>query len=70
MEWYRLLSRFRANGWMVAVHNDYMLNGMPMTFWLLTHPSGRFVKGEGETDEIAILECQAQMKIVLMDRKP
>jgi len=42
MEWYRLLSRFRANGWMVAVHNDYMLNGMPMTFWLLTHPSGRF----------------------------
>jgi len=62
MDWYRLLSRFRANGWMVAIHNDYKLNGTPMTFWLLTHPSGRFVKGEGETDEIAILECQAQMK--------
>lgn len=44
----------RAQGWSVAAHNDYRLNGESYTFWLLTHPSGRYVKGEGRTDEEAL----------------
>lgn len=49
------LFELRAAGWRVAVHNDYRVNGRDMTFWLFTHPaSGRFVKGEGETDADAL----------------
>ena len=51
------LTRLRALGWSVAVHNDYKLNGLPMTFWLFTHPNGRWVKGEGLTDEQALAIC-------------
>lgn len=43
----------RKEGWSVAVHNDYWLGKIRMTFWLFTHPSGRFVRGEGRTDESA-----------------
>jgi hypothetical protein len=51
------LAYLRALGWMVAVHSDYVLKGRLVTSWLLTHPSGRWVKGEGSTDEEALLEC-------------
>lgn len=44
------LGLFRCNGWSVAVHNDYRLNGESMTFYLLTHPRGIYAKGEGKTD--------------------
>jgi hypothetical protein len=57
---HRWLERFRADGWTVAIHNDYRLNGRTMTFWLLTHEaSGRFVKGEGATDTEALSEAGA-----------
>lgn len=49
-----ILHDLRASGWMVAVHNDYRLNGKRMTFWLLTHDSGRWIKGEGSTDTDAL----------------
>lgn len=49
-----LLADLRANGWSVAVHNDYRLNGEHHTFWLFTHPSGRWAKGEGRTDSEAL----------------
>jgi hypothetical protein len=49
----------RAQGFAVAVHNDYRLNGVPMTFWLLTHPDGRYVKGEGKTDAEALNAIRA-----------
>ncbi len=50
-----LLRELRAEGWMVAVHNDYVLNSAAYTFWLFTHASsGRFVKGEGVTDLVAL----------------
>lgn len=55
-----LIERLRAADWSVACHNDYRLNGQRMTFWLLTHPSGRWVKGEGPTDEAALAEAEAQ----------
>jgi hypothetical protein len=43
----------RSRGWSVAVHNDYRLDGVPMTFWLFTK-DGRAVKGEGLTDNEAL----------------
>jgi len=46
---------------MVAVHNDYRLNGEAMTFWLLTHPDGRWVKGEGKTDAEALNQIRASL---------
>ena len=49
----RLLDLRRA-GWSVAVHNDYRQDDAPMTFWLLTHPDGRWVKGEGLSDAYAL----------------
>jgi multidrug efflux pump subunit AcrA (membrane-fusion protein) len=48
------LETLRSQGWRVAVHNDYKLNGDDYTFWLLTHPNGRWIKGEGRSDEDAI----------------
>lgn len=52
-----LLADLRESGWMVAVHNDYRVVDELMTFWLLTHPSGIFVKGEGATDYEALTQC-------------
>lgn len=49
-----ILEDLRANGWMVAVHNDYRLDGSLMTFWLFTHECGAFLKSEGETDLVAL----------------
>lgn len=48
------LTELRAAGWSVAVHNDYRQDGASMTFWLLTYPDGRWVKGEGATDASAL----------------
>lgn len=55
------LARLRGNGWMVAVHNDYRLNGETFTFWLFTHPDGRWIKGEGRTDEQALEQANAAL---------
>lgn len=55
----------RKDGLMVAVHNDYRLNGKSMTFWLLTYTlpyeeqelrNFRTIafKGEGESDQEAL----------------
>ena len=48
----------RAQGWSVAVHNDYRLNGVVHTFWLFTHPDGYWVKGEGSSDTEALDKCR------------
>jgi hypothetical protein len=59
-EWRRLgrrLAHLRAEGWRVAVHNDYMLSGVLHTFWGLTRGTS-FVKGEGRTDEEALVDAQ------------
>ena len=55
-----LLKAFRDAGWMVAVHNDYRLQGKSHTFYLFTHPSGIWVKGEAETDQEALMQAIAQ----------
>lgn len=51
----------RALGWMVAVHNDYRLRGLPHTFWLFTK-EGQAVKGEGRTDREALDQVRAQIQ--------
>lgn len=51
------LAVLRGAGWSVAVHNDYRLNGEAMTFWLFTHGNGRWIKGEGRTDDEALRQC-------------
>lgn len=43
----------RAQGWSVAVHNDYRINDEPYTFWLFTK-GNEAVKGEGRTDAEAL----------------
>lgn len=54
MTYQRQIKRLRKIGFRVAIHNDYEQEGRFHTFFLLTHPSGIFVKGEGESDEVAI----------------
>ena len=49
-----LLGEIRRQDWVVAVHNDYHQEGQFRTFWLFTHPNGKYLKGEGETDTDAL----------------
>lgn len=56
-----LLASIRARGWVVAVHNDYTQNGCQYTFWLFTHPNGRWAKGEGEDDAVAVCNAMEGM---------
>ena len=49
----------REAGWNVAVHNDYRLDGEVFTFWLFTHPDGRWVRGEGKTDAEALRQVRS-----------
>jgi hypothetical protein len=58
----KALARLRKAGWMVAVHNDYNLNGKWHTFWLFTHQLGLWCKGEGRSDRRALAQAEAQMK--------
>jgi hypothetical protein len=57
-----VLAGFRADGWMVAVHNDYRVNGEAFTFWLLTK-GDRCAKGEGRTDLEALNAIRIQERI-------
>lgn len=51
----------RCRGWMVAVHNDYRLDGERFTFWLLTK-GDRCVRGEGKTDLVALDRIRNQLR--------
>ena len=53
----------RAAGWVVAVHNDYVLQGERNTFWLFTHHDGRWVKGEGKTDADALNQIRSTLHL-------
>lgn len=61
-----VLSAIRDAGWAVAVHNDYRINNTPHTFWLFTHPSGQWVKGEGRTDAEALAEAAESIRRVAL----
>lgn len=54
-----MLSMLRGAGWVVAVHNDYVLDGRKMTFWGFSR-NDRWVRGEGATDADALMAVIAQ----------
>jgi hypothetical protein len=54
----------RAEGWAVAVHNDYRLAGVPHTFWLFTK-GDHAVKGEGKSDS----EALSKVRLALYKRQ-
>jgi hypothetical protein len=56
------LKTLRDAGWSVAVHNDYKLKGVSYTFWLFTHSDGTWIKGEGETDSVALEKYISQLE--------
>lgn len=64
------LAELRNLGWSVAVHNDYRISGQDCTFWLLTHACGRWVKGEGHTDEEALADCLRRIERFSMNNRP
>ena len=57
-----ILKRLRAEGWRVAVHNDYQVGDDRFTFWLMTHRSGVYLKGEASTDIAALEKIDAQSR--------
>ena len=65
-----ILTGLRAQGWAVAVHNDYRLGGRNHTFWLFTHPCGRWAKGEGETDAEALDQVASLIDRYSLDNVP
>lgn len=50
----------RKLGWLIAVHNDYKLNGKNHTFWLMTK-GNIALKGEGQTDKEALNQIREQI---------
>ena len=52
-----VLEGIRAEGWMVAVHNDYRQNGSLHTFWLFTR-GDECVKGEATSDLEALIRVR------------
>lgn len=58
----RLLDQIRGAGWSVAVHNDYRQGGKGWTFWLFTHSSGKYVKGEAHTDRGALQQVWSEIE--------
>lgn len=61
-----MLAWLRVRGWMVGVHNDYRCAGGLATFWLFTNErTGRFLKGEGPNDELAVSLVVDQVKAIL-----
>ena len=51
----------REDGWAVAVHNDYFVDGKFHTVWLFTNSSGKYLKGEGKTDREALDKVRSQL---------
>lgn len=58
------LNFLRDSGYSVAIHNDYRQGGKRMTFYLFTHISGTWVRGEAETDSKAIDEVMRRIGIM------
>lgn len=59
---FELLSDLRRAGWRVAVHNDYTYKSTLFTFWLFTHSTGVFVRGEAATDLEALRTVVSEIK--------
>jgi hypothetical protein len=57
-----LLELFRANGWSIAAHNDYQQDKKYYTFYLFTHSTGIWCKGEAEDDLTALAQAWQQAR--------
>lgn len=67
-----VLDGLRKRGWLVAVHNDYRLNGVLHTFYLFTR-GDHCAKGEGRSDLEAIgnaVESMSRIERELIDSAP
>lgn len=53
--------RLRARGWMLAVANDYRLQGRWHVFYSFSHPEGLSAKGEGTSDLAALRLAEADV---------
>jgi hypothetical protein len=58
----KTLQKLRDAGWRVAVHNDYQVDDQLFHFWLMTHPSGIYAKGEGVSDDHALSQIEARAR--------
>jgi len=58
----QLLATLRQAGWTVALHTDSRHNGALRTDWMFTHTSGRYVRGEGQTDREAVREVLERVR--------
>ena len=51
------LAELRKLGWQVAAHHEFELSKQLRSFWLFTHPCGRWIKAEGAANsEILVLQ--------------
>lgn len=58
----RVPDDIRANGWSVAIHNDYKQFDLTHTFWLFTKDD-HCVKGEGHDDAQALNAIRYQLHL-------
>jgi hypothetical protein len=68
--WASALAALREDGWSLAVHNDYVLDGRLRTFWLFTRRGGTSLKGEGGDDARALGEALAGCGLTLPKAAP
>jgi hypothetical protein len=51
------LAELRKLGWLIAAHHEFELHKQLRTFWLFTHPCGRWIKAEGAaSSEVLVLQ--------------
>jgi hypothetical protein len=51
------LDELRSKGWQVAAHHEFEMHKQLRTFWLFTHPCGRWIKAEGAaSSEVLVLQ--------------
>ncbi len=51
------LAQLRKMGWLIAEHHEFEVHKQLRTFWLFTHPCGRWIKAEGDVSrEVLVLQ--------------
>lgn len=55
------LNALRADGWLVALHQDQHFEGDELTFWLFGHRDKGWAQGVGETDQEALERVRASI---------
>ena len=51
------LAELRKMGWTVAAHHEFEMQKQLRSFWLFTHPCGKWIKAEGAvSSELLVLQ--------------